>query len=38
LWAELDTEVFVLDYLPNMNAQQVTERTVPGVNLLRQAK
>ena len=35
--AELDPSVFVLDCLPNMNAQQVTERVVPGVRLLRQA-
>jgi hypothetical protein len=35
--AELDPAVFVLDCLPNMNAQQVTERTVPGVKLLRDA-
>jgi len=35
--AELDPAVFVLDCLPNMNAQQVTERTVPGVKLLRAA-
>jgi hypothetical protein len=33
---ELDPAVFVLDCLPNMNAQQVTERTVPGVKLLRE--
>jgi hypothetical protein len=32
--SELDPAVFVLDCLPNMNAQQVTERTVPGVKLL----
>jgi hypothetical protein len=35
--AEIDPAVFVLDCLPNMNAQQVAERTVPGVKLLRQA-
>jgi hypothetical protein len=35
--AELDPAVFVLDCLPNMNAQQVTERTVPGVKQLREA-
>ena len=35
--AELDPAVFVLDCLPNMNPQQVTERTVPGVKLLREA-
>ena len=35
--AELDPAVFVLDCLPNMNAQQVTERTAPAVKLLREA-
>jgi hypothetical protein len=35
--AELDPAVFVLDCLPNMNAQQVTERIVPGVKQLRAA-
>ncbi|HMF77776.1 MAG TPA: SGNH/GDSL hydrolase family protein [Bryobacteraceae bacterium] len=35
--AELDPAVFVLDCLPNMGAQQVTERTAPGVKLLREA-
>ena len=35
--AELDPAVFVLDCLPNMNAQQVAERTVPGVKQLREA-
>jgi hypothetical protein len=35
--AELDPAVFVLDCLPNMTAQQVTERTVPGVKQLREA-
>jgi hypothetical protein len=35
--AELDPAVFVLDCLPNMNPQQVTERTVPGVKMLRAA-
>jgi hypothetical protein len=34
--AELDPAVFVLDCLPNMTAQQVTERTVPGVKQLRE--
>ena len=37
LVAELDPAVFVLDCLPNMAAQLVTERTVPGVKLLRAA-
>lgn len=36
--AELDPAVFVLDCLPNMNAQQVRERTEVVVNLLRQAR
>lgn len=35
--AELDPAVFVLDCLPNMNPQQVAERTIPGVKLLRAA-
>lgn len=35
--AELDPSVFVLDCLPNMNAAQVTERTIPGVKILREA-
>jgi len=35
--AELDPAVFVLDCLPNMGAALVTERTVPGVKLLREA-
>jgi hypothetical protein len=35
--AELDPAVFVLDCLPNMTSQQVTERIVPGVKLLREA-
>ena len=35
--AELDPAVFVLDCLPNMGAQLVTERTVPGVKMLREA-
>jgi hypothetical protein len=35
--AELDPAVFVLDCLPNMNAKDVTERTVPGVKILREA-
>jgi hypothetical protein len=35
--AELDPAVFVLDCLPNMNAKDVAERTVPGVKMLRAA-
>jgi hypothetical protein len=35
---ELDPAVFVLDCLPNMNAQQVSERIAPGVKLLREAR
>src|ERR1700733_2086014 len=35
--AELDPAVFVLDCLPNMGAQQVAERMVPGVKQLREA-
>src|SRR5580704_12079112 len=33
--SEIDAAVFVLDCLPNMGAQLVTDRTVPGVKLLR---
>jgi hypothetical protein len=33
---EIDAAVFVIDCLPNMNAQTVTERTVPLVTYLRQ--
>ena len=36
--AELDPAVFVLDCLPNMNAKDVAERTVPGVMALRAAR
>ena len=35
--AELDPVLYVLDCLPNMEAQQVTERAVPFVKLLRQS-
>jgi len=35
--SELDPSVFVLDCLPNMNAKDVQERTVPGVKMLRAA-
>jgi hypothetical protein len=35
--AELDPAVFVLDCLPNMTVQQITERIVPGVKQLREA-
>jgi hypothetical protein len=37
LVAELDPAVFVLDCLPNMGAALVTERTVPGVKIIREA-
>lgn len=37
LLAELDPAVFVLDCLPNMNAQEVTERVEPFVKTLRKA-
>ena len=36
--AELDPAVYVLDCLPNMEAAQVTERAVPFVKILRQAR
>jgi len=35
--AELDPAVFVLDCLPNMGPAQVTERTLPGVKIIREA-
>jgi hypothetical protein len=35
--SELDPAVFILDCLPNMGAQLVTERTAPGVKLLRES-
>lgn len=37
LIAELDASVFVLDCLPNMNPQMVTERVAPLVKTLREA-
>lgn len=37
LLAELDAAAFVIDCLPNMNAQLVTERTEPTVRTLREA-
>ena len=37
LLAELDPAVYVLDCLPNMNAQEVTERVEPFVQTLRKA-
>lgn len=36
LLAELDPAVFVLDCLPNLNPEQVAERTEPAVKILRQ--
>ena len=38
LLGELDASVFVLDCLPNLNPQQVAERTEPFVTALRKAK
>jgi len=38
LLAELDPSVFVLDNLPNMNAEAVTKMTEPLVKLLRDAR
>ena len=38
LMSELDPAVFVLDCLPNMEAGQVAERTVPFVKMLRQKR
>lgn len=37
LLAELDPAVYVLDCLPNMNAEEVKERVVPFVHILRKA-
>ncbi len=38
LLAELDAAAFVIDCLPNLNAQLVTERTEPTVRTLREAR
>ena len=38
LQAELDPALYVLDCLPNMTAQQVAERVVPFVRILRNAR
>ena len=38
LLAELEAAVYVIDCLPNIRAQEVTERTAPLVRLLRQAR
>ena len=38
LMAEVDAACYVIDCLPNMNAAAVTERCVPLVKLLRQAR
>lgn len=38
LMAELDPAVYVIDSLPNMESAQVTERAVPFVKILRQAR
>lgn len=37
LLAELDPQIFVLDCLPNMAANEIRERTVPFVKILREA-
>ncbi|MCX5658644.1 MAG: SGNH/GDSL hydrolase family protein [Planctomycetota bacterium] len=36
--AEIDASVYVLDCLPNMGDAQVTERTLPAVKILRDAR
>lgn len=36
--AELDPAIYVLDCLPNMEPEQVTERAIPFVKILRQAR
>src|SRR5205823_11246646 len=38
LLAELDPAVYVLDCLPNLNAQEIRERVGPFVRTLRQAR
>jgi len=38
LIAELDVSLYVIDCLPNMNAQMVAERTEPFVRILREAR
>jgi lysophospholipase L1-like esterase len=38
LMAELDPSLYVIDCLPNMEPAQVTERAVPFVKILRQAR
>ena len=38
LMAELDPALYLIDCLPNMNAQEVAERTGPLVRVLRQAR
>ena len=38
LLAELDVAAYVIDCLPNLNAEQVTERTEPFVQALRKAR
>lgn len=38
LLAELDPAMFVIDCLPNMQAKEVTERTVPLVKRIREAR
>jgi hypothetical protein len=38
LLAEIDAAVYVLDCLPNLTAPEVTERTAPFVNILREAR
>jgi lysophospholipase L1-like esterase len=38
LLAELDAKVYLIDCLPNINGQQVAERTEPLVHILRKAR
>lgn len=38
LLAELDPAIFVIDCLPNMTAQEISERTVPLVKKIREAR
>ncbi|WP_232055943.1 SGNH/GDSL hydrolase family protein [Tuwongella immobilis] len=38
LLSEIDAAVFIIDCLPNMNAEQVSERTIPLVQMLRKKR
>jgi hypothetical protein len=38
LMTEIDAAVYIIDCLPNLNAEKVTERCIPLIKLLRQAR